>query len=199
MPWSSNADLPKTVRSALPAAAQTRWRQVANERLNSGDSESSAIRQAWHVVGRGWKRPKSGDKWVRKEGHVTEKNGIPVLKYEDDEQRMVWGWASVSMIKDELLIDTQQDAIDENELVKMTTDFMEEVRAAHEMHKGERVGTVIHSLPLTHELAKSLGIDIDQAGWIVGVKVHDDDTWAKVKSGELAAFSIGGRAERVEI
>ncbi|MGA0853127.1 MAG: XkdF-like putative serine protease domain-containing protein, partial [Candidatus Nanopelagicaceae bacterium] len=31
-------------------------------------------------------------------------------------------------------------------------------------------------------------------GWVVAYKVYDDDVCDKVKSGELAAFSIGGRA-----
>lgn len=115
----------------------------------------------------------------------------------DDEQRMVWGWASVSAIKSELLLDLQNDMIEPDELVKMATDFMESVRTGKRMHQGEPIATVIHSLPLTKELADSLGITLEQEGWIVGVKVHDDETWGMVKSGELSAFSIGGHAERV--
>lgn len=109
---------------------------------------------------------------------------------------MVWGWASVSTIKEDLVVDLQEDVIEAADLVEMATDFMEDVRAAKKMHAGEQVGTIIHSLPLTKELAESLGIEIDQEGWIIGVKVHDDETWEMVKSGELSAFSIGGRAER---
>lgn len=116
-----------------------------------------------------------------------------------DEQRMVWGWASVSTIKDSLITDLQDDVITADELVKMATDFMEDVRTAKTMHAGDQIGTVIHSMPLTKELAESLGIDLDQEGWVVGVKIYDDDTWARVKSGELGAFSIGGRAERVPL
>lgn len=117
----------------------------------------------------------------------------------DDEERMVWGWASVSTIKEQLVTDLQEDVIEPGELVKMTTDFMEAVRTGKRMHVGEQVATVIHSLPLTKELADSLGVRAEEEGWIVGVKVHDDETWEMVKSGELAAFSIGGRAERIEI
>lgn len=130
---------------------------------------------------------------------MSNDSGAQVLKVDED-QRMVWGWASVSTIKGMLLLDTQEDAIEADELVKMTTDFMEDVRTAKAMHEGGQVGTVVHSLPLTNELAKSLGLTLpDQEGWIVGVKIHDDDTWAAVKSGELSAFSIGGRAERVHM
>lgn len=114
-----------------------------------------------------------------------------------EEQRMVWGWASVSTIKDALLLDLQNDAIEGDELVKMATDFMEAVRTSKRMHQGEQVATVVHSLPLTKEIAGAFGIDVPEEGWIVGVKVHDDETWEMVKSGELSGFSIGGRAERV--
>ena len=62
--------------------------------------------------------------------------------------------------------------------------------------KGVRIGVVIHSMPITKEIGDSLGIQSDREGWIVAFKVYDDDVWAKVKSGELAAFSIGGRASK---
>lgn len=68
MPWASNDDLPDSVRSALPADAQTRFRQVANGRMAAGDPEESAIRQAWTAVKNGWERPEDGGKWVRKAG-----------------------------------------------------------------------------------------------------------------------------------
>lgn len=117
----------------------------------------------------------------------------------DDEQRMVWGWASVSSIKSALVLDTQNDIIEALDLVKMATDFMIDVRTSKRMHGGAPIGMVVHSLPLTAELAKSLGISSEQEGWAVGVKIYDDDTWQAVKSGELAAFSIGGRAVRVPL
>jgi phage head maturation protease len=62
------------------------------------------------------------------------------------------------------------------------------------MHTGKMTGRVIHSLPITKEIGESLGIQSDREGWVVAYKVYDDDVWDKVKSGELAAFSIGGRA-----
>lgn len=65
MPWKSNNDLPESVRGSLPEAAQTRFRTVANGALGRGDDEESAIKQAWSVVRRAWKRAESGE-WVRK-------------------------------------------------------------------------------------------------------------------------------------
>lgn len=117
----------------------------------------------------------------------------------DDEARMVYGWASVITEKGVAVVDTQGDIIEADELVKATTAFMADARLAKAMHTGEGVGEVLHSFPLTAELAKSLGITCDREGWLVGVKVADDAVWKRVKSGDLRAFSIGGGAERVEV
>jgi len=112
----------------------------------------------------------------------------------DDEQRLVYGWASVVTEKGEPVVDRQGDVIEPETLVKAVNNFMENIRVGKEMHKGDQIGAVIHSMPVTKEIGESLGIQSDREGWIVAFKVYDDDVWARVKSGELAAFSIGGRA-----
>ena len=112
----------------------------------------------------------------------------------DDEQRMVYGWASVVTEKGEPVVDRQGDVIEPETLVRAVNKFMEHVRVGKEMHKGDQIGAVIHSMPVTKEIGESLGIQSDREGWVVAFKVYNDDVWAKVKSGELAAFSIGGRA-----
>ena len=112
----------------------------------------------------------------------------------DEEQRMVYGWASVVTEKGEPVVDRQGDVIEPDTLVHAVNKFMEHIRVGKEMHKGDQIGAVIHSMPVTKEIGESLGIQSDREGWIVAFKVYDDDVWAKVKSGELAAFSIGGRA-----
>lgn len=126
----------------------------------------------------------------------------------DDDQHMVYGWASVISENGQPVVDTQGDVIGADDLVKATTDFMKDVRHAAEMHARNAdksftpdlaIGQVVHSFPMTAELAKSLGIDTGREGWIVGVHVADDGVWKKVKSGELKAFSIGGSGKREEI
>jgi len=116
----------------------------------------------------------------------------------DEEQRMVYGWASVVTEKGEPVVDRQGDVIEPDTLVRAVNKFMEHVRVGKEMHKGDQIGAVIHSMPITKEIGESLGIQSDREGWIVAFKVYNDDVWAKVKSGELAAFSIGGKAIKEE-
>lgn len=120
-----------------------------------------------------------------------------VLKADED-QRMVFGWASVITEKGEPVIDRQGDIIKADTLVSAVNDFMEHVRVGKSMHSGDQIGVVVHSWPVTDEISKSCGIQSDREGWLVAFKVYDDDVWAKVKSGELSAFSIGGRATKEE-
>jgi hypothetical protein len=116
-----------------------------------------------------------------------------VLKM-DDEQRIVYGWASVVTESGEPVVDTQGDVITPEEMERMANDFMLDVRTAKAMHKGEKIGEVIHSLPLTNELMKVFDIYSDREGWLVAFKIYDDDAWEKVRSGKFQALSIGGKA-----
>ena len=116
----------------------------------------------------------------------------------DDEERMVYGWASVITEDNVPVIDRQGDIIDSKTLVKAVNKFMEHIRVGKAMHTGEQVGVVVHSYPITKELGDALGIHSAREGWIVAYKVYDDKVWEMVKSGKLAAFSIGGRAIKEE-
>lgn len=112
----------------------------------------------------------------------------------DSEERLVYGWAYVSTVGGEVSLDHSGEFIRPHELVKAATNFMLDVRVAKAMHSGPQVGEIVHSLPITKEIASSLGLQTDREGWIICVKVHDDTVWDLVKTGRLSAFSIGGRA-----
>lgn len=138
------------------------------------------------------------------DGEIAKIKAGDILKI-DEEQRMVYGWASVISIKGEPVVDLQDDVIPADELEKAATEFMLDVRHAMAMHERNDKneieptmikGVVVHSFPLTAEHMKALGINCEREGWIVGVKVLDDATWARVKSGELKAFSWGGTSLR---
>jgi hypothetical protein len=126
----------------------------------------------------------------------------------NDEARMVYGWASVITVNDEPVVDLAGDVIEPQDLVNATTEFMKDLRVGLTMHartednqitSDMHTNTVVHSLPLTYEIAKALGIETKREGWIVGVYVHDQATFDLVKSGKLKAFSIGARAVRVPV
>jgi len=64
MPYSSIADLPPTFKN-LPSGAKSIALAAVNNLLSKGESEESAIRQAWGAVKKSYKQ--EGDKWVKME------------------------------------------------------------------------------------------------------------------------------------
>ncbi len=117
----------------------------------------------------------------------------------DQSRKIAYGWANVITEKNCPVVDSQGDMIAPGELIRFTTDFMLDSRVGKTVHEGEQTHVVVHSMPMTYELAKAFGIDTPDEGWLVGVYIHDPDTLAKAVSGELAAFSIGGAGERVPV
>jgi cation transport regulator ChaB len=111
-----------------------------------------------------------------------------------DEERLAFGWAYVSTVNGEISLDHSEEFIRPDQIAKAATNCMLSMRTAKAMHSGGKIGEVVHSMPLTNEIAKALGIQSDREGWLVAIKVYDDQVWQDVKSGKLAAFSIGGRA-----
>ena len=132
-------------------------------------------------------------------GAVMEKSSdisssVNIIKA-DDEQRIVWGWASVATENGEPVFDVHGDHIPMEELTKASVDFMRNYRVGKTEHFGKQTSEVIAMLPLSKSLAEALGIQTNREGLVVGFKVHDDETWNGIKSGDLPAFSIGGRGE----
>ncbi len=65
MPFDRNADLPKEVREALPAAAQTIWRKAFNAALEEDHDEGRAAAIAWSAVKAAGYRKNDEGRWVQ--------------------------------------------------------------------------------------------------------------------------------------
>ncbi len=126
------------------------------------------------------------------------------VKVEDEQ--LVFGLASVALKADgEAVVDSQGDIIPAQELERAQYRYVLASRRGGTMHETIGTGTLVESFAVTPEklaaLHKALGIEANISGfkgvatW-VGYKVTDPETWARVKSGELRSFSIGGRARR---
>ena len=122
----------------------------------------------------------------------------PILKI-DDEKRIVWGWASVTAVNGKLVRDLHGDVILTETMVNAADEFMMHKRTAKAMHDGNSIGFVLHSFPFTKELGDALGIQSEMEGWVIAMKILDEDYWRRVKSGEFRGFSIGGKGKRVQI
>jgi hypothetical protein len=130
------------------------------------------------------------------------KRGV-ILKADED-RGLVYGYASMSTREDgSLYEDLQGDVIEPDVLENAALEFMLHHRAVDEMHAGDPIGAIVESLVVTPEKLVKMGIPAEVAetipvGWWVGAKVTPD-VFAKVKSGELEAYSIGGFAKRVPV
>lgn len=126
------------------------------------------------------------------------------IQKSDDEQRLVFGWASVAeRTNGETVVDWQEDIVEMEELEAAAYDFVQFYREGSEMHErgGLDIGVVVESMVFTADKMRLLGIGegVVPYGWWVGFRVIDDDVWAKVKDGTYRMFSIEGSAIREKV
>lgn len=122
----------------------------------------------------------------------------------DEEERLVFGWASVAeRTNGEQVVDWQEDIVEMTELEAAAYDFVQFYREGSEMHErgGLDVGVVVESMVFTAEKMALLNIPEGTLphGWWVGFRVIDDDVWARVKDGTYKMFSIEGQAVREKV
>ena len=126
------------------------------------------------------------------------------IQKSDDEQRLVFGWASVAeRTNGETVVDWQEDIVEIGELETAAYEFVQFYREGSEMHErgGLDIGVVVESMVFTPEKLQLLHIPegIVPFGWWVGFRVIDDDVWEKVKNGTYKMFSIEGSAIREKV
>lgn len=124
----------------------------------------------------------------------------------DDEQRTVFGWASITEIGGRPVVDRQGDMMDIEELSKSAYDYVVSSRKGGHQHKRTEVGEPLHvsdmieSVVFTPEKIEKMGLSPDTPiGWWVGYKVRDDEIWDAVKRGEITGFSVHGKGRRVPV
>lgn len=131
-------------------------------------------------------------------GDADWKLPLDIVKAAPD-QRLIFGWASISEKGGELVVDKQGDVILPEDLEKAAYDFVLYAREHGDMHVKKGTGRLVESMIFTTEKQKVLGVDLGHVGWWVGFRVDDDALWAAHKRGERPEFSIGGKGRRVPI
>ena len=111
---------------------------------------------------------------------------------------IVFGWGMVTNISGQPYFDTDNQHFPDTMMVKATSDFMEGQRINNNDHTANDVGMVVHSFPLSKEIADAMGVHSNINGWMVGVK-PGADSLAKFASGEYTGFSIEGSGELEDI
>lgn len=139
------------------------------------------------------------DRRKRKDGEKTNKMFKADCEVTEVNKSLgiVFGWGMISEINGEPYYDLDNQHISSAGMLKATSGFMEDSRVNNDMHTDNDVGIVVHSFPLTKEIAQSMGIHTNICGWMVGVK-PDEDSLAKFADGTYTGFSIEGSAEWVD-
>ena len=131
-------------------------------------------------------------------------DGLCTIYKTDEDKRLVFGWASISMTVDgEQLVDRQHDMIDPEDLEEAVYEYVLNFRDMGEEHVPSlrKKGKLVESCVLTEEKQRAMGIPpgILPVGWWIGFKIEDDEAWEKVKNGTYKMFSIEGKANRVPV
>lgn len=138
----------------------------------------------------------------RSEGAVDLTADGTIVKTADD-QRIVFGWAYVTHDQQgNVNIDKSGDFIDQiEEIEKSAYDFVLKSRASDADHTNVKGGEMVESIVFTPDKIAKMGIPegVVPMGWWVGFKIGDEGTWARVKKGELRAFSIHGSGTRSKV
>lgn len=127
----------------------------------------------------------------------------------DTEKRQVFGWASLSMVDGEPVLDRQGDYIAIEDSEDAAYRYMLSSRKGGDMHSRiskldggpKHTADVIESIVFTPEKIEALGLEPDALplGWWIGMKVHDDQQWDDIKSGRRTGFSVHGTGVRKDM
>jgi hypothetical protein len=122
-----------------------------------------------------------------------------------EDKRQVYGWASITEMDGQPVVDLQGDYTTIEEIEKAAHKYISKSRKGGDMHvrvgdEPKHVADLIESVVITPEKKEALGIPADSpTGWWVGMQVHDDETWQLVKDGKRPMFSVHGSGRRQEM
>lgn len=112
----------------------------------------------------------------------------------DVPKRRVYGFANVSMMGGQELVDAEGDVVSPSELEEAAATFT--TMEAGVNHQGGAVGRIFESVFVDAEKAAAMGLSGADgfAGWWVGVQLDAGPVWDAVARKELTAFSVQGKA-----
>ncbi len=117
----------------------------------------------------------------------------------DENLGIILGFALVCKINGEDYYDLEGDHVPEATMLKSASGFMKHSREARTMHGKQRTGDIVFAFPLTTDIAKSLGIQTEMTGLLIGMMPDDPEVLRMAREGKLRGFSIGGRRIKDEI
>jgi len=123
---------------------------------------------------------------------TTLQRAIPIAKT-DDEKRLIYG-----IVYEPEIVDSQAEWGGLTAIENACHKFMERynrARALKLMHnsqlKEEAAIVECYIMPQDGQIGDQ---KVRKGTWVLVTKIHDDKLWKKVKSGEIAGYSMGGKA-----
>jgi hypothetical protein len=126
-------------------------------------------------------------------GAAAMSDQTTVFKAVDEEQRIVW-----SEVYAPLKIDSDIEYMTAEDIREMAYKFMKEMKLDQidTQHNNQLVDgcRVVESF-----IVRKGDPTFIEGAWVVGVHIPCDDTWARVKKGELNGFSMQGLVEKTDM
>jgi hypothetical protein len=207
------ARAPSTKRKekAILAQSQATW-----EKERPGLERRAMIGSGLALAGvSGYAGHRYGKKRGKREAAAIQKDlgWVGTISKIDEEKKQVFGWASLSTVDGEPVVDRQMDFIPIEETEKSAYTYVQESRKGGDMHKRVKKGLstnwdeplhtsdLIESMVFTKEKIVKMGLPEDALpeGWWVGFQIHDEKQWEDVKARRRTGFSIHGAGRRREI
>ncbi len=199
MPYSSRAELPESVREALPEHAQDVWRAAFNEAAPDQGEESAfriawaAVTQAgyekgedgtWHKVAKALEAARARWGWGRLIAKASAVKG------------WVFGWAGVYVQDGALVEDAHGDLVDPDTVEQAFYDYTIRKRAGGEEHAGDAPSQLIESVVFTPEKVAAMFGGAEDP---VIADADAEDLRARLEALASAATVIGWLQERLGV
>jgi len=116
---------------------------------------------------------------------------VPRKIYKADEDKQL----AACVVLEPNTVDAHNDTISKEEIEIAAHKYLENHRVIGNQHKSKANASPVESYiaPVDININNQT---IRQGSWVVVIKVHDDDMWAKIKQGEYTGVSIGGQGRR---
>ena len=145
-------------------------------------------------------------KKISKNSDVFDVTWTGTISKVNKEKRQVFGWASVTHVDGQPVVDRQLDFMPLDELENAAYQYVIESRTGGDMHRRVskaadapvHVSDMIESFVVTPEKLVGMGLpgDAINPGWWVGYKINNDEQWELVKAGKRTGFSVHGAGKR---
>lgn len=127
----------------------------------------------------------------------------------DEDKHLAFGWASVTKMHGQPVVDKQGDFIDADDLEDAVYKYVHSSRVGSDMHQRTtakdlatedsplHLSDMVESVVFTDEKVAKMGLPEDfPRGWWVGYRVNDEQLWSEIRKGNRTGFSIHGRGVR---